>query len=163
MQSQNRRLARLLPLAGALCCTAASAQFGTAFPGFVQLPDNDFTWYWGDADDGDVRGAPDFRVRGSEGGFRCDLTGRMRISSRMSSSDIRNLEQSLSASLAFIQVSAETMTVLERRIDLDWGRLACEKLENDTTAEEEQERLDRALEKAVRDRERRRARENDDN
>lgn len=162
MHPTYRVLAAALLLGASASPNPALGQFGTAFPGFVQLPADDFTWLWGGVDENDFRGAPDFNTRGGEAGFMCDLTGRLRVSSRMTSQDIRNLEQSLQTSLAFIQVSAETMTVLDRRFELDWAKLDCKKQEGNLDEEEQQERLDRALEKAIRDRERRRARDRDD-
>ncbi len=79
----------------------------------------------------------------------------------MTRSDIRNMEQALTTSLAFIQESANTMNILDQRFELDWAQLACEKPVGDPDAEAEQARVDRALEKAIRDRERRRARDAD--
>ena len=141
--------------------TDAFAQFGTTFPGMVQLPREDFTWIWNDLEERDLRRTPDIDVRGYESGFSCQLTGVLRPSSRMSRSDIRGLEQELTTSLAFVQASAQAMNILDQRFELDWARLACEKSEAEVSAEEAEERLDRALEKAIRDRERRRARDRD--
>ena len=150
-----------ISLATLVFADAAVAQFGSAFPGFVTLPREDFTWIWGEMTERDLGRRPDFDSYGNEGGFRCRLTGRLRVSSRMTQGEIRNFEQSLSSSLAFIQASAEAMTVLDRRLELDWARLECEKPDTELSEEAAEERLDRAREKAIRDRERRRARDRD--
>ena len=150
-----------LVVAGALAALPARAQFGTSFPGFFTIPKDDFTWIWGDLEERDLKRRPDFDVRGGEASFRCELTGELRVSSRMQQPDIRQLEQTLTTSLAFIQESAQTMNILTQQLDLDWARLECKHPEVDEDAAAEQERLDRAVEKAIRARERRRAREDD--
>lgn len=140
----------------------AHAQFGTPFPGFVQLPAEDFTWVWGGADEEEMnRRSPDFDTKGFEAGFACTLTGRLRPGRAFDRSELRAFERDLANSLAFIQTSAESMTSLDRNLDLDWAVLDCDKRDDEPLSEEEeQQRNDRALEKAIRDRERRRAREN---
>lgn len=137
----------------------AWAQFGTVYPGFYTLPKNDFTWLWGDPEERDFSRSPDFTVHGNESGFECALDGRLRPGSHLERLDIREMERNLSNSLFFIQDTVQTLNVLDQGLDLDWGRLACMKRQIDPNAEQEQERLDRAIEKAERARERRRARE----
>jgi hypothetical protein len=134
------------------------AQFG--FP--VNLPQNDFRWVWGRNEVVSPRGG-DFDVRGGEGGFRCTLSARLSPGSRLSRVDVRNIERELQTSLFFIQSAANTMSLLDRQRELDWGVLECAKSQPaERDAEESQERVNKALERAERRRDRRRAREPSD-
>lgn len=133
--------------------TAADAQFG-----YVRLPKDDFTWQWGDFDENTARRRPDVSAQGSEGGFRCELTARLRPARNMDHGQIRDLERSLVTSLNFIQAAAQLMNSLEYSFDLEWGRLECARHQSDPDAEKQQEQLDRAVERAEREREKRRAR-----
>ncbi len=143
---------------------AAEAQFG----GFVNLPRNDFTWVWGDQDDAERGRGRDINVRSIDRGFDCTLTAALSPSNRMTTMDIRQLENNLRTAMDFIYYSANTMYSLERSFDLDWGKLDCARMQP-TEADEnkQQERVDRALERARREqaerrerRERQEAREN---
>jgi len=140
----------------------AAAQFGNAIPGFYQLPNNDFTWYWGADGEDDLRGPSDFRSRGRENEFDCELTANLSPSNRLTQNEIRTIETQLSTSLAFIQEAAYLLRDWDYSRAILWGKLACVKREAEQSEEAEQERVDRALERAIRDRERRRAREADD-
>lgn len=140
----------------------ARAQFGNAIPGLYQLPNNDFTWLWGADTEDDLRGPSDFRSRGRESGFECELTANLSPSNRLTQNEIRQIESQLSTSLAFIQEAAYLLADWDYNRQIFWGRLACVKLEPQRDAEAEQEKIDRALERAIRDRERRRARQEDD-
>lgn len=139
----------------------AEAQFG------VNLPPDDFTWIWGDREV-PRGGSRDFSLAGSEGSFRCELTGSLRLGSRLSQGDVRQIENEIRGSLFFIQSAANTMNVLDQRRELDWAMLDCAKPEEeDVNSERAQERLEKAREKAVREqaerrerREREEAREN---
>jgi hypothetical protein len=148
-------------LVAALPYAATNAQFSN----FVNLPQGDFTWRWGDWEKSGSRRSEDFSVSGGEGRFRCDLTGRLSPGNPMTSPEIRQMERDLSATLHFIQAAANAMNVLDRQRDLDWAELACvqpQPAEGD--AQEQQEKVDRAREKALREmlerRERRERREN---
>jgi hypothetical protein len=148
-----------------LCQDAVNAQFS----GLVNLPQNDFTWQWGDWDESRRRGgSEDFSMTGAEGGFRCELTGRLSPSSRMTELGIRELENELQGSLYFIQAAAYAMNELDRARNIDWAELNCVKPQpTERDAEETQERVDRAREKAVQEmlerREQREHRESRDN
>lgn len=146
-------------LSNALFLNTASAQFGTGFPGQYNLPQNDFTWTWGDQDSAG-RGVDDFSILGNEAGFRCVLTGKLRIGTRMSRMDMRALEDDLRANMYFVRAAANAMYRLDASREIDWATLACEKpqLTRDEDQEKRDEREARALEKAARDRDRRRAR-----
>ena len=68
-------------------------------------------------------------VFGNEGGFGCDLTGKLRISSRMTRMDIRNLESELRGQMNFIQTVAYRMNSLDAQRELEWATLECKKPE----------------------------------
>lgn len=154
---------RSLPLI-ALVATGVSAQIN--IPNIVQLPTEDFVWNWGR-----VTGAgfdnperPEFTIQGTEAGFRCTLTGSFRVSSRMRDfSEMREFEQSLNGSLYFIQDATETLNYYTQTNDLGWATLDCAIPEaSEVSQDREQQRLDRAIERAERARERRRSRDDDE-
>lgn len=103
-----------------------SAQFGIGFPGQMNLPQNDFTWTWGDQRSG-RRGIDDFSIFGTEAGFRCDLKGKLRFGSRLSRMDIRKIESDLRSSMSFVSAVARVMNDLDARREIDWATLECEK------------------------------------
>jgi len=137
---------RSLTAAGALLAAwllpaSASAQF-------MSLPQSDFTWLWGEAEA--ARGMRDFHARGAEGGFNCTLEGALRLGSRYSPADIRKLESELNISLYFIQAATSTMNQLEFERQLDWAVLDCvQPKAREPDAEEQQERLDKLRERAL--------------
>ena len=138
---------------------AAEAQFG----GFVNLPRNDFTWVWGDQDDAERGRGRDINVRSLDRGFDCTLTAALRPGNQMTSMDIRQLENTLRTAMDFIYYSANTMYSLERSFDLDWGKLDCARMQpSEADEDKQQERVNRALERARREQaERRERRERD--
>lgn len=159
MQTIHYRCTTLLAALGALLLGASNAE-AQAFPGFVNLPANNFVWIWGRRDEALTRRSSDFAVSGNEAGFRCDLTVKQHPASRLTRADQRQLENNLRTSLAFIQDAANTMSILEQRREIDWAVLDCKKpTDEDLTEAERQERVDRALERARAEQQRRRARE----
>jgi hypothetical protein len=130
-------------------------------PGMYTLPKGNFTWNWGrGAVEGAGGGFEDFSVNGSEGGFRCLLTGRMSAGSQSSPSDMRALETQLQGRLDFIYAASTAMNELDLRRQLDWARLACEMPEGkESTPEEKAEREAKAKEKMQREIDKRRERE----
>jgi hypothetical protein len=144
--------AQILPLA------AVDAQLG-----LYTLPRQDFVWNWGTNREGQRRGAPDIQINGSESFFRCDLTAQIRISSQLSTTQIREIENELSSRLDFIYAASEAMNYLEYSRDLDWAQLDCKKYEpGPSSPEEKAERETEAREKMLRELERRRARQQRD-
>jgi hypothetical protein len=133
---------------------AAEAQFGV-----MNLPRDDFTWMWGRTPDTARRGASDFTAGGGEAGFRCNLVGKMRLGSRYTRSDIRQLENELRSSMAFIQYTANMMNVLDQRREIEWATLECTKPQAEPDEEREQQRLDRARERMIEEQRRRRERQ----
>lgn len=113
---------------GALGHSAANAQLGSIF-GQVNLPTSDFTWFWGNQRDADLGRASDFSVSGSDTGFLCELTGRLGAGSRLSSMEVRSLENDLRTSSFFIQAVANTMYTLDQQRDIRWAKLVCAKPE----------------------------------
>lgn len=118
-----------------LFLNTSSAQFNTGFQGQMNLPQNDFTWTWGDQRSAG-RGFGDISIFGVDAGFRCDLTGKLRSGSGLSRMELRELENDLRASTFFVQAAANAMNDLDVRRELDWAKLECKKPQ---AAEEDQE------------------------
>jgi hypothetical protein len=154
-----RRSSVIAGLLGALCLGPAAAQFG-----LYQLPTNDFIWRWGQSrEDGKQTGFPDLDLQGSEGGFQCHLTARLRASLSMSTSDMRQLESDLRTRLDFIYAVSQEMNYLDQMHSLDWATLDCKHPEQTPLSEEKKaERESAAREKMLRELERRRAKQQRD-
>ena len=147
--------------ASLLFATTALAQL--TVPRIVQLPTTDFVWDWGNAR-GDERLRPHFEMVGRERRFTCNLTGGFKPGSHMRDfENMRAFEQELSATLYFIQDATYILNDLYRQNDVQWARLDCklpEEIERDP--DEVQDDVDKALERARRDQQRRRDREDND-
>ena len=148
----------VLIIAASVAAPAASL---AQIPGLYQLPKNDFVWNWGrGGTEGAGGGFEDFSVNGSEGGFRCLLTGGMRPSSQYTPADMRALESELQGRLDFIYASSNLMNQLDQQLVLDWARLSCEMpKDKESTPEEKAEREAKAKEKMQREIDKRRERE----
>ena len=152
-----RSLTSILAVSAAAFAVGAMAQ--PSIPRIVVLPDQDFVWTWRDGG-ADERRATHFSIEGREQQFFCRLSGRFRINSDMTEFyQLRAFEQSLIGNLYFIQDATNAMNSFEFSNDLDWALLECTIPDYTESEEKTQERVDKALEKALRDRERRRARE----
>ncbi len=148
----------LSAVGAALAQASAEAQFGNPF---VQLPKDDFTWFWGDREN--MRGIENFDVQGNESEFRCELTAKLSPGSTLTPSDVRNLQDQLRSSLVFIQDAAGLMNQLDFQRDIDWARLACTHPKPGPVDEEEKAaREQKAREKALRAQAKRRARQQND-
>ena len=153
--TRPRQLSGLLA-AGVFAWTAALGQL--SIPRIVQLPTEDFVYNWGQSTSFDERTRPDFNLRGTEAQFQCTLTGSFRPSSRMRDFyNLRDFEQSLTGTLYFIQEATYTLNDLYLANQLRWATLNCIIPESIESESKQQERLDKALERAERQRERRRA------
>lgn len=138
----------------ALCTAAvllpslASGQFG-----MVQLPDTDFTLRWADAaDEAPNLTAEDFEARGNELAFQCVLTGALSPGSRITTQQLREMETQLTGSLWFVQASVAMMDDLDLNREIDWAILDCKKQQGrEEDADELQQRVERARQKAVED------------
>jgi len=128
--SKSMGIIAVILLSAPLLLTTASAQFNTGFGGQMRLPQDDFTWTWGNGSPA-RRGMDDFSMFGSEQGFRCDLTGKLRVGSRFSRTDVRELEGKLRASTNFVQAAANAMNDLSAQGALDWAALKCERPKRD--------------------------------
>ena len=149
-------LKALAPIAAAaiavLTVTPAHAQFG-----YYQLPKSDFTWNWGDPERAGMK-FEDFSVNGSEGGFNCELKGKLSGASRMTPSDLHTLEDQLRSRLDFIYASSSTMNQLDQAHELNWARLQCAKPEAKPLSEDEKAAKEaKAREKMQKEIDRRRA------
>lgn len=125
---RRRRIAAFLGAAitAVLCAGIAEAQFGFGLPGQRNLPQDDFTWTWGNPR-GNKRGLDDISILGSDSGFRCNLTAKLSPGSRLSRMDVRGLENQLRSNMNFATAAANAMNDLESRGELDWATLACTK------------------------------------
>ena len=133
---------------------AVPAQFG------MNLPRNDFTWTWGDSIENIETRLSDLSANGSEGGFNCDLTAKLRPGSRYTPSDVRQVENDLRVSLYFIQETANMMNLLDQRREIDWAVLDCKRPQQaDPDSEKVQERLERQRQRMIEEQRRRRERE----
>jgi len=121
-------------------------------PRIVVLPTDDFVWHWGDAL-ADDHLEPDFSLDGTEEKFFCNLTGAFGSNAPD--------EYSLTSTLQFIQIVTARMNNRFRQgSGNSWATLSCAVPDNGSSTEEKvQERTDTALERAERQRERRRDRE----
>jgi len=136
----------------ALGVNSAHAQFG-----YYQLPKNDFVWNWGNPEQFGVK-FEDFSVNGGEGGFNCELKGKLSGASQMTSSQLHTLEDQLRARLDFIYASSNTMNQMETSHELMWARLSCAKPEaKPLTEQEKADKEAKAREKMQREIDRRRA------
>jgi hypothetical protein len=145
-------------LSSLVSLNTASAQLGTGLPGQMNLPRNDFIWTWG-IGNSVGEGYHDFSIIGSEGGFRCELMGKLRVGSRLSRMDIMELERSIRDSMSFIQAATNAMYALEGRGELEWATLECARPEPVAEDQEKQDRRkERSLERLRRKAERARAR-----
>jgi hypothetical protein len=156
-----RRLRRSSVIAGlvnVLALGPAAAQFG-----LYQLPANNFIWHWGESrQEGKQVGFPDLDLQGTESGFLCHLTARLRASSTLSPTDMRQVESDLRTRLDFIYAVSQEMNYLDQMRSLDWATLDCKHPEPTQLSEEKKaERESAAREKMLRELERRRAKQHD--
>jgi hypothetical protein len=93
----------------------------------VTLPKSDFSWTWGDREDAVTARFPDFTLKGGEGGFVCDLNGKLALGRNWSLGDVRELKNAIAENGFFIQASANAMSTLDFQRELQWARLDCEK------------------------------------
>jgi hypothetical protein len=153
----NRSLmtAAAAAIIAAACGSPASAQLGT-----YQLPNNNFMWRWGDENQRHNSRFEDLQASGGEAGFRCDLVAALSPASRLTSMDVRQIEQQLNSSIDFIYKSSNLMNQLHASRDIDWATLTCQRPEATPSSDEEKaEHEQRAKEKMQKEIERRRARQ----
>lgn len=135
-----------------LTATAAHAQFG-----YYQLPKNDFIWNWGDPERNGMK-FEDFTVNGGEGGFNCELKGKLTGASQLTPSQLHQLEDQLRSRLDFIYASSTTMNQMDNAHELMWARLSCAKPQaKQMTDQEKADKEAKAREKMQHEIDRRRA------
>lgn len=122
---------------------AAYTQLLRTFPGLDDLPEDDFTWVWGDRRRAAERIAPDVTVSGRAAEFQCVLTARVLVSSHVSEVEARRIETEVADSARFIRAAADAMNFLDQSRDLDWGRLDCERLTRRNAGSADDPSLDR--------------------
>jgi hypothetical protein len=157
-------VSRILSVLGAPA-VVASAIAGSAHAqvspfGQLSLPETDFTWIWGNLER--ARGREDLSIRSADSGFQCTLKAGYAPGSRLTMEQERELENQLTTALYFIQESAYTMNALEQRRDIDWATLNCVRPEPNVDEAEQQERLEKLRERALRRSERRLERRDDE-
>jgi len=92
----------------------------------MNLPQNDFTWTWGNQQSN--RGGPDdISMFGNDSGFRCDLNGKLRIGGRISRMDLRSVENDIRSAMNFITAATYAMNDLDGQRALEWATLKCVK------------------------------------
>jgi hypothetical protein len=129
-------------------------------PQIIQLPDQDFVYAWGDNASVDKRNRPDFTVHGVERSFRCTLTGAFKPGSHMRDYySLREFEQSLSTTIYFIQEATARLNDLYLQNELDWAIMDCIIPQSVEDEDKRQEKVDKAVERAEKQRDRRRAKE----
>ncbi len=154
----RRRLSVIAGVVAVLAIAPVAAQFG-----LYQLPKNDFIWRWGASrEDGKQTGFADLDLQGTESGFHCHLTARLRAAINMGPGETRQLENDLRTRLDFIYAASQEMNYLDQMLSLDWATLDCKRPEATPVSEEKKaERESAAREKMLRELERRRAKQND--
>jgi len=155
-----RPLSRFGIVAGACVAIVGTAWAQLQLPTIVNLPTDDFVWNWGSTRPIDDLEMPEFTVSGVERAFRCTAKGSFKPGSHMR--DVyaaRQWEQSLNGSIYFIQVATESLNNLYLNNDLQWAVMECIIPDATDSETEIQEDLDRALERAQRERDKRRERE----
>lgn len=153
-----RMAAAAAAIIAAACVGSASAQFG------YQLPSNNFIWRWGDENQRHNSRAEDLQASGGEAGFRCDLDAGLSPGSRLTSMDVRRIEQELNTAIDFIYKSTNLMNELNAQRQIDWATLTCQRPEAKPSSDEEKaEHEQRAKEKMQKEIDRRRARQSSGN
>ena len=146
------RFALIAAAAVALAATSAQAQIA-----YYQLPQNDFVWNWGANPDRQI-GFEDFTVTGGEGGFHCELKGKLNPGGTLTPTQLHQLEDALRARIDFIYASSQYMNQLDQQRELNWAKLSCMKPEpTPATAQEKADREAKAREKMQKEIDRRRA------
>lgn len=138
-----------------LVALSAEAQFG-----FYTLPQNDFTWTWGDIERRQDGRFIDIKASGSEPPFRCEVTAALRPGNRLSPNEVRELANRLQGSIQFVRDTVYLLNDLDAARALDWAQLSCMKHEGrEVTEEQRAERESKARERMQREVERRRERQ----
>jgi len=149
------------PTRFALVAAAAVAGLATSSAhaqiAYYQLPQNDFVWNWGANPDRQI-GFEDFNVTGGEGGFHCELKGKISPGSTLTPTQVHQLQDALRARLDFIYATSQYMNQLDQNRELDWAKLSCAKPElTPQTAQEKADKEAKAREKMQKEIDRRRA------
>jgi hypothetical protein len=131
------------------CSSGAAGSPNRGLPRNVRLPDEDFVWRWGARPVDDSADRDDFSIEGTEERFFCRLVGAFPRTS--------NFEALLSTTRHFIRDATDELNrIFVDAGESNWATLSCRIPEEDPSEEVLQERADKALERAERQRERRR-------
>ncbi len=158
-----RPVSRIVALLGVCSAIAGAASGQPNLPNIVVLPTDDFVWPWGNIRPVDDAEDPEFTLSGVERSFRCTAKGSFKPGSHMSDTYAkREFEQSLNGSIYFIQEATARLNALDQSNDLQWAVMECIIPDASDSAEDVQEELDRAVERAQRERDTRRQRAAED-
>jgi hypothetical protein len=142
-------LALLLPVASLAAVDAARGQVATLFPGLATVPDNDFTWVWGNFDRALQGFSPNLSMEGTDRDFECRMTVRLAISHRLTDTERSQLERDVERSASFIRGASDALNFLHQRRDVDWARLDCARDEA-AEARDRDSIIDQRLQRRVR-------------
>jgi hypothetical protein len=151
----------LVPAAGQIVVTGGASRPNPTplkVPHIVQLPTEDFVWYWGVRQPRDDPRSGDFSIYGTEGKFFCQLSGSFES---IDPDTLKSLKNDLATvSPYFIQEATARMNrMFSIGSDDSWATLTCAVPDVLPTDEVTQERMQEAIERAERQRDQRRARE----
>jgi hypothetical protein len=150
MSSTARVTARLLIAVCLAVAAPGQAQQVSFYPGLLAVPDEDFTWLWGNFDRAGAGFDAQVALSGSDQGFECVMAARLVSTDLLTDSERRQIERDVESGSSFIRSAVDALNFLSQRRDLDWGRLACERLGQ---AEADRQR-DAMIEQRLRRRER---------
>jgi hypothetical protein len=142
--------AKLLIAACLAVAASVQAQQVSFYPGLLAVPDEDFTWLWGNFDRAGAGFGAQVALSGRDQGFECVMAARLVGPDRLTDTERRQIERDVESGTSFIRSAVDTLNFLSQRRDLDWGRLACERLGQ---AESDRQR-DAMIEQRLRRRER---------
>lgn len=97
----------------------------------LQLPSNDFTWVWGNRTRAQEARSPTFNTDGTDGGFDCELQGRLTPGQMWTHTEIVRMESEIRTAQSFVEATLSYMGELNNQRALDWARLECRRFRTD--------------------------------
>jgi hypothetical protein len=142
-------LALLLPTVLLAAADGARGQIATQFPGLATIPDDDFTWVWGNFDRALQGFSPNLTMEGTDRDFACSMTVRLAVSHRLTDTERSQLERDVERSSSFIRGASDAINFLHQRRDVDWARLNCAR-DEEAEARQRDSIIDQRLQRRVR-------------
>ncbi len=143
-------VALLLPVMVLAAADGARGQGATLFPGLATVPDDDFTWVWGNVDRALQGFSPNLSMEGADSDFACRMTVRLAISHRLTDTERSQLERDVERSASFIRGASDAINFLHQRRDVDWARLDCARDEEAEAARRNDSIIEQRLQRRVR-------------